>query len=154
MYFHYFLIISPWKRAWPFIWTNLNPHHPRILCAKFGWNWPCCSWEEVQNVKCLQTDGQTDGRTDRRTNDGQQEIRKAHLTFQLRCAKNCMLFKHCNYNVSKRLLFHNFSRSNCKSYINTTSQTSSPCLNKSYISFLSSLREQTPSSKITVMFLN
>ena len=24
MYFRYFVIISPWKRAWPFIWTNLN----------------------------------------------------------------------------------------------------------------------------------
>ena len=33
------IIISPWKRALPFIWTNLNPHHPRMLCAKFGWNY-------------------------------------------------------------------------------------------------------------------
>ena len=33
------VIISPWKRAGPFIWTNLNPLHPRMLCAKFGWNW-------------------------------------------------------------------------------------------------------------------
>ena len=39
MYFHYFVIISPWKRAGPFIWTNLNPLYPRMLCAKFGWNW-------------------------------------------------------------------------------------------------------------------
>ena len=46
MYFHYFVIISPWKRAGPFIWTNLNPLHPRMLCAKFGWNWPSGSWEE------------------------------------------------------------------------------------------------------------
>ena len=28
MYFHYFVIISPWKRAGPFIWTNLNPLNP------------------------------------------------------------------------------------------------------------------------------
>ena len=38
-------------------------------------------------MKRLQTDGQTDrrpdGRTDRRTDDGQQVIRKAHLSFQL-----------------------------------------------------------------------
>ena len=27
LYFHYFVIISPWKRAGPFIWTNLNPFH-------------------------------------------------------------------------------------------------------------------------------
>ena len=40
MYFCYFLIISPWKRAWPFFWTNLNTLNPRMLCAKFGWNWP------------------------------------------------------------------------------------------------------------------
>ena len=33
MYFHYFIIISPWKRVGPFIWTNLNPLHPGILCA-------------------------------------------------------------------------------------------------------------------------
>ena len=46
MYSRYFVIISPWKRAGPFIWTNLNPLHPRMLCAKFGWNWPCGSGEE------------------------------------------------------------------------------------------------------------
>ena len=46
--FRYFVIISPWKRAWSFIWTNFDPlqprialHlknldslHPRMLCAK------------------------------------------------------------------------------------------------------------------------
>ena len=40
------VIISPWKRAGPFIWTNLNPHHPRMLCVKFGWNWLSGSGEE------------------------------------------------------------------------------------------------------------
>ena len=39
MYFHYFVIISPWKRAEHFIWKNLNTLHPRMLCAKFSWNW-------------------------------------------------------------------------------------------------------------------
>ena len=33
MYFCYFIFISPWKRLSPFIWTNLNPNHPRMLCA-------------------------------------------------------------------------------------------------------------------------
>ena len=69
MYFHYFIIISPWKGAGPFILTNLNPLHPGILCAKFGWNWPSGSGEVDENVKSLQTDGRTDGRTDRQTTD-------------------------------------------------------------------------------------
>lgn len=28
-----FVIISPWKKGWPLIWTNLKS------CAKFDWNW-------------------------------------------------------------------------------------------------------------------
>ena len=27
-----------------FIWTNLNSHHPRMLCAKLRWNWSNGSW--------------------------------------------------------------------------------------------------------------
>ena len=33
----YVSIISPWKRAWPFICTKLNPLYPRMFLAKFGW---------------------------------------------------------------------------------------------------------------------
>ena len=29
-----------------FIWRNLNPLHPRMLCAKIGWNWLSGSGEE------------------------------------------------------------------------------------------------------------
>ena len=92
MYFRYFVIIAPWKRAGPFIWTNLNPLHPRMLCAKFGWNWPSSSGEEVENVNSLQTYGQTDRRTDGQTDDGRQVIRKAHLSFQLRWSKQLQPF--------------------------------------------------------------
>ena len=53
MYFRYFVIISPWKRAGPFLWTNLNPLYRRMLCAKFGWNWLSGSGEEDENVKSL-----------------------------------------------------------------------------------------------------
>ena len=74
--FHNYLSL---EKGGPFIWTNLNPLHPRILCAKFGWNWPSGFGEEDENVKSLQTDRQTD--------DGRQTIRKAHLSFQLRWAK-------------------------------------------------------------------
>ena len=101
MYFRYFVIISPWKRAGHFIWTNLNSLDPRMLCAKFGWNWPSGSGEEDENVKSLQTDGrtdrQTDGQTDRQTDDGRQVIRKAHLSFQLRWAKNSYIWSKLFY---------------------------------------------------------
>ena len=86
MYFRYFVILSPWKRAGPFIWTNLNLLHPRMLCDKFGWNWPSDSGEEGENVISLQTEKQTDKQTDRQTTDD-RVIRKAHLSFQLRWAK-------------------------------------------------------------------
>ena len=49
IYFCYFVIISSWKKVGPFIWTNLSPHHPRMHCYKFGWNWPSGSWEDLFN---------------------------------------------------------------------------------------------------------
>ena len=49
MYFRYFVIISIWKKAAPFIWTNFNPLHPRMLWAKFGWNWPSGFGEDFFN---------------------------------------------------------------------------------------------------------
>ena len=44
MYFCYFVIISFCKWSWSFIWRNLNPIHPRVICAKFDgkvaqWFW-------------------------------------------------------------------------------------------------------------------
>ena len=71
---------------WPFIWTNLKPHHTRMHCAKFGWNWPSGSWEEdvpslveigpvVLEKKMWKVYWQTDGRT----HDGQYVIRKNSL---------------------------------------------------------------------------
>jgi hypothetical protein len=115
------MIISPLKRTWPFIWTNLNSLHPRIMCTKFDWIWLAGSeeedfkkfsmyfysfaiispwrraipflwtftqvwlelvqwfWRRSRKCESLQTDRQTDA--------GQQAIRKAHLSFQLRWAK-------------------------------------------------------------------
>ena len=81
MYLHYFVIISPWKRAGPFIWRNLNPLHPRMLCAKFGWNWLSGSGGEDKNVY-RQTDGQT-------TDDRWSE---KLTSFQLRWAKKLSLY--------------------------------------------------------------
>ena len=39
-------IISFVRIEWFFIWTNLFPLHPRMLGAKFGWNWLSGSGEE------------------------------------------------------------------------------------------------------------
>ena len=38
---------------WSFRWTNLNPLHPRMLCAKFGWNWPNGSGEDFKCHQCV-----------------------------------------------------------------------------------------------------
>ena len=46
IYVCYFAIISPFM--WPFIWSILNSHHPRMMWAKFGWSWRCCSEEDFQ----------------------------------------------------------------------------------------------------------
>ena len=87
MYFHYFIIISPWRRVGPFIWTNFNPLHPGILCAKFGWNWPSGSGEEDENVKSLQTDGRTDRR--RTTSDQKSSLElSASLYFSQKINKS------------------------------------------------------------------
>ena len=56
MYFRYFVIISPRRSAWPFVWRNLNSFYQRMLCAKFSWNWPSGSGED-EIVESLQTDG-------------------------------------------------------------------------------------------------
>ena len=136
IFFGCFIIISAWESALPFIWRNLNPHHPmiyilcliwlvwpidfrgkalkislcifaisllslhnkgvtlhlnilkftspKILCAKFGWNWTDGFEDEI-----WKRDGQT-------TDNVRQAIRKAQLNFQLRWAKNfmCVLLWH------------------------------------------------------------
>ena len=37
----------PLEKCGPFIWTNLNSFLPRMLCAKFGWNWNSVSEEDL-----------------------------------------------------------------------------------------------------------
>jgi hypothetical protein len=76
VHFYSLAVISPWRRAIPFIWTNLKPLYPRMTCAKSGWNWHSGSGEEVENVKVY------------RQTDGRPAIRIAHLSFQLRWANN------------------------------------------------------------------
>ena len=44
--FYIFVIISPLKRTWPFISTNLNSLYPMIICIKYDWIRPAGSGEE------------------------------------------------------------------------------------------------------------
>ena len=39
-----FCYYPPKRKMWPFISKRLNPLYPRILCSKFGRNWPSGSW--------------------------------------------------------------------------------------------------------------
>ena len=56
-FFPYFIIICPWKRAAPFIWSNLNPLHPRMHYAKLKeaqWFWRiCCYYLPLDNGGAL-----------------------------------------------------------------------------------------------------
>ena len=107
MYFHYFVIISPRKRAGPFIWTNLNPLHPRMLCAKFGWNWPCGSGEQDENVKSLQR--QQRQRRRRRTMDKfwSEKLTWAFGSGEL---KTCQNLRFCAAKLYAHTLYHNRSQ--------------------------------------------
>ena len=50
-----FAIYLPCWKVGSFIWTSLSTHHPKMPCAKFGWNWPCGSGKDENG-------GQTDGK--------------------------------------------------------------------------------------------
>jgi hypothetical protein len=86
-----FAIISPWRKAIPFILTIYNPLPKDDLCQVWlklaQW-----FWRRSRKCKSLQTDERTDGQTD----DGQRVIRIAHLSFQLRWAKNFTKLFFCN----------------------------------------------------------
>jgi hypothetical protein len=46
-----FLWLSPlWRGLGPFMWTNLNFLHPRIICVKFNWIWPAGFGEDFFKI--------------------------------------------------------------------------------------------------------
>jgi hypothetical protein len=53
-HFYFFVIISPLKRTWPFIWTNLNSLYLRIICKKFDWLWPSGSRDSEKIFKIFE----------------------------------------------------------------------------------------------------
>ena len=55
-YFRHVAIISHskfLKLILPLIWTNMNSLHLRLLCVKFGWNWPSGSGEKIFYCQCI-----------------------------------------------------------------------------------------------------
>ena len=73
--------ISPWTRARPFIWTNLNPSPQRML----GWNWSSGSGEEDDHVKSWRW-------RQRRQQRQRWTTDKAHLSLRLRWAEEPFKF--------------------------------------------------------------
>jgi hypothetical protein len=49
--FYIFVIISPLKRTWPFIWIKSNFLYPRIIPTVFDWIWSSGSGEEDNFLK-------------------------------------------------------------------------------------------------------
>ena len=84
-YFHHFVIISLWKRAGPFIWTNLNPCYPRMLCARFDWKLAQWFWIRRWNYEKFTTTMTTTTTTTTKTDNGQIFWSgKAHLNLRLK----------------------------------------------------------------------
>ena len=99
----YSAIISPWKRVWPFILTKSlfkSPSPKNDLCQVWL---KLAQWFLRRRWKCesLQTD------------DGQQAIRKAQLSFQLRWAKKRQNYKKISKFILKlaRMRYESISSS-------------------------------------------
>ena len=74
MYLRYFVIISPWKKAGPFIWRN--PFTQGCFVPSLIEIDPVVLEKKMKMWKVY------DRRRDRRTDDGQKVIRKVHMSFQ------------------------------------------------------------------------
>ena len=72
--------IVNFMRMYWFFMNFLNPLHPRMLYAKFGWNWPSGSGEEAEIVKSLRQQWRQQQRRQRWTTD---KFRSEKLTWAL-----------------------------------------------------------------------
>ena len=70
---------------------HLNPHHPEMLCAKFGWNWPG-GWKCGKFI-------------DRRT-DRQKDYRRSEMNWKSICSFLCC---HC-FSIQNRNGLFKFPR--------------------------------------------
>ena len=93
MYFHYFVIVSPQKRAWPFIWINLNFLHLWVLMPSLVEIGPVILEKKMKCENYRQMDGWCTTCV----------IIKAYLCFQLRWAKNEWSLK--NWGSNKETLW-------------------------------------------------
>ena len=82
------LLLFPFRvRTRPFIWQKLDSQYPKMPRAKFGWNWPGGSEEEVFNVLSLcryyekLIDGHFDRQTYREIDNKLQVFRKSKWGF-------------------------------------------------------------------------
>ena len=71
MYFHYFVIISPWTWARPPIWTNINPLHPRMFMQRLVEIGPAVLEKKMNIWKVYDNDDNDDGQ---RTNFDQKSL--------------------------------------------------------------------------------
>ena len=78
--------ITPWERAWSFLWTNLNSLNPRMLYAFVFKICPVLLEKKIE--MCWQVYRKTDEQTNGQTDFGQHATRIAHMSFQFRWAKN------------------------------------------------------------------
>ena len=88
MYFRYLVIISPWKRAEPFIWMNLNPFSQGCFVPSLVEIAPV-ALEKKMKCESLRTD------------NGQTLFRKAYLSLRLRWAKKKTICLACGDTRSK-----------------------------------------------------
>jgi hypothetical protein len=83
--FRYYL---PLEKGYPFRLNKLESPPPKDDLCQVWFKLALWFWRRSRKCKSLQTDRQTDRRMARQTDAGQRAIRKDHLSFQLRWAKN------------------------------------------------------------------
>jgi hypothetical protein len=89
VYFYSFAIISPCRMVIPFIWKKLEtPSSPKDDLRQVWLKLAQWFWRKSRKCKSLQT-------------DGQPAIRIAHLSFQLRWARNYRSNKNNEINFTK-----------------------------------------------------
>ena len=97
--FQYYL---PFKESKALHLNILNPLHPMMLCARFGWNWPSGSGEEVENVDSLKTDDRQLGNLIWVVRSGELKTCTVYCIILL-FKKNPTKTNHCYGHVNKML---------------------------------------------------